>query len=350
MMKNIFNSDFNAHSVRDWERISQQELGNKNPWENLTQTKQGTTIKPYYDGDDFVEENELRFSSAATWLNVPKVIVSDEKKANDEALTHLNTGADGIWFEFLQSIKANKLLDSIELSVCSLYFSAKNHIQLNLIEDFIESKSMNEKVTGAFFSEDHINILHRTKSWKNFHTQGIIVKKNENVVDEIVDSLLMTVDRIERLRKENFSTEEVFHSLAYSISVDADFFLSIAKIRALKNLFVTLQKAYQIENPIPAFIHAYSQSWIKESFQPHGNMLKQTTAAMACALSGCNAITVEPEDSDNNTMVRVARNVSLMLREESHLAKVNDPLAGSFYVDALTHQIAGAAWVKFKRM
>jgi len=112
-------------------------------------------------------------------------------------------------------------------------------------------------------------------------------------------------------------------------------------------LWFTLQEAYQIKNPVPSFVHAYSKSWSEENFQPHGNMLKQTTAAMACAMGGCDAITVEPELPENKMMTRIARNVSLMLSEESHLAKVNDPLAGSFYVDALTHQIANEAWKKF---
>lgn len=347
MPNDIFLSDFNSNSVRDWEKMASQELGNKNPWTNLTKAKRATTIKPYYDSSDAVVERKLRFSSTTSWLNVPKVIVGDERKANDEALTHLNAGADGIWFELLQAVRPNKFLDKIELSACSLYFSSNDDVQLNLVADFIESKSMNDKISGAFFTKEK-NILSRIKSWKNFHSQGIIVKQNVNIVDEIVDSLLTTVDRVERLTKENFSVEEAFRSLAYLITVDIDFFLSIAKIRALKNLYITIQEAYQIKNSIPAFVHGHSQPWIQESFQPHGNMLKQTTAAMASAMSGCDAITVEQEDLDNNTMARIARNVSLMLREESHLAKVNDPLAGSFYVDALTHQIASEAWKKFQ--
>jgi len=348
MAKDIFLSDFHSNSVRDWEKIASQELGNKSPWENLTKAKHATTIKPYYDSNDLVVEKKLRFSSTASWQNVPKVVVDDGKKANDDALTHLNTGADGIWFEISQPVKASELLNKIELSACSLYFSSNDIVQLNLVADFIESKSMNEKISGAFFSEENKNAPH-AKNWKNFHTQGIVVKQHVNIVDEIVDSLLTTVDRIERLRNENFSADEAVHSIAYSITVDADFFLSIAKIRALRNLYLTLQEAYQIKNPKPAFIHGYSEVWIKESFHPHGNMLKQTTAAMACAMSGCDAITIEPESSDNKMMSRVARNVSLMLRDESHLAKVDDALAGSFYVDALTHQIASEAWKKFQQ-
>jgi len=349
MQKNIFNSDFNPHSVRDWEKIAQQELGNKNPWENLTRAKRGATIKPYYDRDDTVESKKIHCVRSANWQNVPKVIVIDEKEANEEALMHLNTGADGVWFDIQQRVKVDKLLNKIELPFCSVYFNSKDDSLFNELIEFVESRSMVEKINGAFFDSKTDKIQGRFNHWKNFHTNGIIVKQNENIVDEIVDSLLTTVDRVERLAQQNFSVEEVFYSLAYSISVDTDFFLSIAKIRALKNLWITLQEAYQIKNPIPAFIHGRSQPWINQNFQPHGNMLKQTTAAMACAMTGCGAITVEPEAQENETTSRIARNVSSMLREESFLTKVNDPLAGSFYVDALTHQIAIEAWKKFQQ-
>jgi methylmalonyl-CoA mutase len=348
MPKNIFHSDFNMPSVRDWEKIAQQELGNKNPWENLTKAKRGTSIKPYYDGRDAVEEKKIHSSHVANWQNVPRVIVSDGIKANEEALTHLNAGADGIWFDIQEHVKVDMLLNKIELPICSVHFNSKDDSFISALADFIESRVMQEKVTGAFYwNAEKANA--RFSRWKNFHSNGIIVKENENIVDEIVDSLLTAVDRVERLTNENFSSEEAFRSLSFSISVDTDFFLSIAKVRALKNLWLTVQNAYQIKNPIPAFVHAYSKSWIKENFQPHGNMLKQTTAAMACAIGGCDAITVEPEASENKMMTRIARNVSLMLSEESHLTKVNDPLAGSFYVDTLTHQIASEAWKKFQQ-
>ena len=349
MPKNIFHSDFTTHSVRDWEKIAQHELGNKNPFENFTKEKQGTTIKPYYDRDDSVENKKMHALRSASWQNVPKVIVIDEKKANKEALMHLNTGADGVWFDIQQEVRVDKLLDKIKLPFCSVYFNSKDDSLFNELTEFVESRSMEEKVTGAFFCSNAEKIQGRFEHWKNFHTHGIIVPQNANIVDEIVDSLLTAVDRVELSIKENFSVEEAFYSLAFSISVDVDFFLSIAKIRALKNLWITLQEAYQIKNPIPAFIHGQSQPWIKENFQPHGNMLKQTTTAMAAAMGGCDAITVIPEVSENETMSRIARNVSLMLREESHLGKVNDPLAGSFYVDALSYQIAGTAWKIFQQ-
>jgi methylmalonyl-CoA mutase len=348
MSKNNFHSDFNPHAVRDWEKIAQQELGNKNPWGSLTKTKLGVTIKPYYDSGDAVEEKKMNFSGATNWKSAPMVTVADEKKANDEALTHLNAGADGVWFDIQQDVKMEALLNGIELPYCSVYFNSNDDLLFNELADFVESRSMEDKVTGAFY-RDAEKIEGRFKRWEIFHPYGIIVKENENVVDEIVDSLLTAVDRVERLARENFSLEEAFRSLAFSISMNADFFLSISKVRALKNLWFTLQEAYKIKNPIPAFVHGHSKPWIKDNLQPHGNMLKQTTAALAAVLSGCNTITAEPEIAENRMMSRIGRNISLMLSEESHLSKVSDPLAGSFYVEALTHQIAAEAWKKFQQ-
>jgi len=347
MPENNFNSIFSDHAVRDWEKVAQQELGNKDPWENLTKAKQGVMIKPYYDSTDAVIERKMHLA-AAGWQNVPKVIVIDAKKANEEALTHLNAGADGIWFDIRQQVKVEVLLKKIELPFCFIYFSVKDDLLLSELADFIESKSMQEKAAGAFFRDTDAIIQNRFAQWKNFHPCGIMVKRNINIVDEIVDSLLTAVDIIEKLEQRNYSKEQAFRAIAFSISMDTDFFLSIAKIRALKNLWHTLQEAYQIENRIPAFIHAYAQPWVKEDFQPHGNMLCQSMAAMAAVTAGCHALTTEGETDGDKTMTRIARNVSLILNEESHLSKVNDPLAGSFYVDAITHQLAHEAWKKFQ--
>lgn len=348
MQKNNFYSDFNQQSVRDWEKIAQHELGNKNPWENLTKAKQGVTIKPYYDTSDTVAEKKINIATVSNWQCVPKVIVNDEKKANEVALAHLNAGADGILFDLRHLTKPQVLLNNIELPYCSVYFRSVDHSAFNEMMNFIESQSIGEKINGAFFQDSAPSDMH-FKYWPNFHAYGIIVKENVNIVDEIVDSLLTSVEIIEKQIHEKIPTEKAFRSLAFSISIGKDFFLSIAKIRALKNVWLTLQEAYQINKPIPAHIHSHSQPWINESFQPHGNMLKQTIAAMAAAIAGCNALTTEPEDTENEMMSRIARNVSFILSEEAQLKNVNDPLAGSYYLDALTHQIASEAWLKFQQ-
>src|SRR6266705_2816262 len=98
MEKNIFGLDFVQHSVRDWEKIAQQELGD-NPWEKLTKENSGLQIKPYYDSSGAVKNKIAIALLDRNWINAPKVPVTIEKKANAEALAHLTSGADGIYFE-----------------------------------------------------------------------------------------------------------------------------------------------------------------------------------------------------------------------------------------------------------
>lgn len=360
MAENKFQLDFNAHTVRDWEKVAQQELINKDPWQNLTKERAGLAIKPYYDSHDILKERKIQIRKSANglsnWQNAPKVIVVAEKEANEEALNHLNSGADGVYFDIqVDSAKPEALLKNIELPYCSVYFSSYSDSGsfITSFLDFVEKKQIKEKVNGVFYWRNFPSgnpELSKFKDWKNFKVCGILIRENENIVDEIVDALCEAVDIIEQLTtRAGFTNAQALESISFSISIGTDFFIDIAKTKALKNLWFTLQEAYQIKNPTSVFVHGYSRPWIEKNFQPHGNLLKQTTAAMAAAMGGCDAITIEPEAKENKMMTRIARNVSLMLKEEANLSKVNDPLAGSFYADALTHQIASAAWKKFQQ-
>src|SRR5689334_10264921 len=96
-MEKKFSLDFKPHTVRDWEKVAQQELGD-NPWNKLNKEIAGLYIKPYFDADDSTDI-KIVSTGSNTWVNAPKVVVADEKKASAAALIHLNSGADGVFFE-----------------------------------------------------------------------------------------------------------------------------------------------------------------------------------------------------------------------------------------------------------
>src|SRR5436305_4535053 len=85
---------------------------------------------------------------------------------------------------------------------------------------------------------------------------------------------------------------------------------------------------------------------------PYVNMLRATMATFSAGLGGADAITVLPYTLalglPDPFARRVARNTQLVLVEESHLAKVSDPAAGSGGIEALTQQLCGAAWSLFQ--
>jgi methylmalonyl-CoA mutase len=91
-------------------------------------------------------------------------------------------------------------------------------------------------------------------------------------------------------------------------------------------------------------IHSVTGRWNKTLYDPYVNMLRTQTEAMSAALGGAGSITVEPFDtvfrSAGEFSERIARNQQLLLAEESHLDKVADPGAGSYYIEELTSLIA----------
>ena len=97
--------------------------------------------------------------------------------------------------------------------------------------------------------------------------------------------------------------------------------------------------------------HAETSNFNLTLFDAHVNLLRTQTEAMSAAIAGVNSITVSPFDKAYETpddfSERIARNQQLLLKEESHLNRIVDPAAGSYYIENLTVAIAKQAWNLF---
>jgi methylmalonyl-CoA mutase len=153
---------------------------------------------------------------------------------------------------------------------------------------------------------------------------------------------------------EQFATiggiKKIVDAIAFSIPIGNNFLQDVSKLKALRLLWYQIVRAYGMRDDQSShlYIHARSGKWINEKYQPHGNMLKATMAAMASVIGGSNALTVYAEDNGNKMMERIARNVSNILREESHFNKVADPAAGAYVIEQMVNDIAQAAWEQFQ--
>lgn len=137
------------------------------------------------------------------------------------------------------------------------------------------------------------------------------------------------------------------------LSADADQFMTLAKFRALRLLWAHVERACGL-TPQPLFISADTAWRMLTQRDPYVNVLRATIATFAAGLGGANSITVLPHTLalglPDPFARRIARNTHLILLEESNLAKVTDPAAGSGGIENLTAELSKAAWSLFQEI
>ncbi|GAA2964259.1 methylmalonyl-CoA mutase family protein [Actinokineospora diospyrosa] len=138
--------------------------------------------------------------------------------------------------------------------------------------------------------------------------------------------------------------------IEFRFAATADQFLTIAKFRAARRLWTRVVEVVGAR-PVGQRQHAVTSPAMLTARDPWVNMLRTTLAAFGAGVGGADAVTVLPFDSaiglPDAFARRIARNTQSVLLEESRLAGVIDPAGGSWYVEALTEELAKAAWAWF---
>jgi len=139
----------------------------------------------------------------------------------------------------------------------------------------------------------------------------------------------------------------------FRLAADADQFLTMAKFRAIRKLWARVEEACGL-TPALVFVSAETAWRMMTTRDVYVNMLRTTIAAFAAGLGGANAIAILPFTNalglPDAFARRIARNTQLILEEESNLAKVSDPAAGSGGIEALTDELCRAAWSLFQEI
>ena len=161
-------------------------------------------------------------------------------------------------------------------------------------------------------------------------------------IHELTDALLSFAKIAEN--NPDFST-----SLAVQFSVDTNFFMEIAKLRAFRVLWKAFISAYGVdETNIPLFAETSLRSYSK--LDDTVNLLRAGNAAFSAVLGGADALMVYPHDvltGSTLTSERIARNVQLVIREETMVNKFIDPSSGSYYIESLTADLVRESWAQF---
>ena len=169
-------------------------------------------------------------------------------------------------------------------------------------------------------------------------------------VQELALVLASAVANLRRLGETGVDPRRAVARLGVALSADADQFLTIAKFRAVRLLFARLFEVAGLPGPRPR-VHAETAWRMLTLREPVMNMVRSTTAAFAAAAGGADSITVLPPFLDGGAFSdRMARNTQTILGEEAAVYRAGDPGAGSGAIEALTNELAAAAWRQFTQI
>ena len=144
-------------------------------------------------------------------------------------------------------------------------------------------------------------------------------------------------------------------SMAFAFSTGPAYFIEIAKLRAARTLWARVVESFGGNADAARMtICARTAHWTKTVYDPHVNLLRATTEAMAAAIGGADSIQVEPFDETyrrpGDVSRRLARNTQLILKREAWLDRTVDAAGGSYYLEALTDSIAREAWTLLQQI
>ena len=170
---------------------------------------------------------------------------------------------------------------------------------------------------------------------------------------ELAAVLATGLSYLRALEAQGHSLEAAREALAFLLVADADEFLTVAKVRALRRLWARVEQACGLE-PKPIRLHAETAWRMTTQRDPWVNLLRATVATFSAGIGGADALTVLPFTAalglPDAFARRLARNTQLILLEESNLWRVADPAAGAGGFEALTDALCEKAWERLQEI
>lgn len=369
MLKNLF-SDFATTDKNTWkERIAKDLKGIT--FEMLQTTNDsGIVVQPFYNNSDFKENSSAIFNHTE-WNILSKINVVDEKTANAIALEQLNNGATGLVFQISDTVDLSVLLNEILLQYIETVFELSGDINsfTEKLNYYYQSQNLNlENIQTTIiynpilnilshgkdiFSKDlidsYIAFLEKTKGAFNISIDtSVFCNAGANTVYQLALGIAQLNEYLHILNENN--KLDLVQKVHISFAVTTYFFEEIAKLRAFRNLLDLLFKAYNISPEVN--VKVSGSTLYKAPLDVYNNFLRDTLAAMAGIAGGCNSLCIthfHPEEDENESFgMRMARNIQLLLKEESFMDKFSDLGAGSFFIEKYTEDIAQQSWLQFQ--
>ncbi len=169
------------------------------------------------------------------------------------------------------------------------------------------------------------------------------------VVQELAFAMSTGIAYVRALLQRGMDAESAAGQMRFSFSLGLNFFMEIAKLRAARMLWSQIIEAFGGSTAAREIdIFANTSSFTETVYDPYVNVLRGTTEAFSAVVGGISGMRVRPLDEAVGQSIpssrRIARNIQVLLKSEFNLLQPVDPAGGSWYIEALTKQVAESAW------
>ncbi|MDT5137376.1 MAG: methylmalonyl-CoA mutase [Mycobacterium sp.] len=174
---------------------------------------------------------------------------------------------------------------------------------------------------------------------------------------ELAATVAAAVAYLRVLTEAGLSVSAALGQISFRLAADDDQFMTLAKMRAVRQLWARVAEVAGDPDGGAAVVHAETSLPMMTQRDPWVNMLRSTLAAFGAGVGGADTVLVYAFDvsipggwpgTATSFARRIARNTQLLLLEESHVGRVLDPAGGSWFVEDLTNQLAERAWEHFQ--
>lgn len=358
------------------------------------QTSEGLSLVALYDSEDIknipfvgAKPGEYPYVSGFPTFKGSalrqRIFTEKFMLANQQASEALENGADEV--EFVGDTIGNEkefgtLLLGINPTKKALHFNfgESNNSLLFILASEWEMKgyNLNEVKGSVYFSPFDRLLLTGNYDYSERETPGLIKATLELAINqmpnfrclsvnglrfanagagdvaELAFSAAMAVEYLNIMEEKGLQVNDVVKHLQFHLSSGSDYLASIAKLRAFRMIWANIADAWGITE-FPE-INVTPSEFNLSLYDIHTNMLRLSSETMSALLGGADSFTAIPYNDrmelPDAFSYRNARNIWNLLKEEAHLDAVQDPAAGSYYIEILTSKIGEAAWALFQEV
>ena len=385
--------DFPPAQEADWQALAKEALKGAPLTSLRSTTYDGIVIEPLYaraqDGAVIAGREP-----GSAWSVMQRIDLPDADATNTQIFDDLNNAASGAVLVFSGAVgdygyALPATEQSIERALKGVHLNAGITLELDfgppsrqaagIVANYVKAKGLAPSSVNIRFGFDPLGAMAARgvvpKPWSELAPavttiiaglaeQGFagpfsvadgrpVHAAGGSEAQELAFVLANALAYLRALEEQGLSLDNARRFIFFRLAADQDKFLTIAKLRAIRELWAHIEEACGLA-PRRAFVTAETAWRMMTKRDPHGNIVRGTIAALAAAVGGADAVTVLPFSAalgiPDAFARRIARNTQTILIEEANLHRVADPAAGSGAIECLTGQLGDKAWALFQEI